>query len=183
MGGLHSLRHLEGRYSSLPLPSFWCFSAVLGIPWLADSTLQSSIFPGCSPCVSSPVFPLCIPLCPNFPFSKNISPIRLAPILRNSTWLYLQRPDSQVRLHTFWSSGGKAFGGRGAHATTLLVPLLLLFVDQENDAQVHLASKYWRARIQSLLSPKSALFVSASYCLLRTQQVVCSSPWATQDRF
>jgi len=83
MEELCPLGHLERKYSSLPLPSFWWFSANLGIPWLSvHHSSPPFSHDVCSLCVSSPVFPLLMSLCVQIsPFYREISHFGLEPIL------------------------------------------------------------------------------------------------------
>lgn len=58
VGRVSSFRRLRGRICSMPLPGLWWLQVTLGIPWLADASLQSvqrrhMAFPLCL-CVSSP---------------------------------------------------------------------------------------------------------------------------------
>ena len=93
-----------GEDPSLLLPSFWWFLAILGIPWLVDTLLQSLL-------PSSHGVSLSMYLCPNFPLLIRTSVIELGHTLIQYdlilAWLHLQGPYFQIRSysHSYWWIG------------------------------------------------------------------------------
>lgn len=72
--------HPEGsRGFFFALPSFWWLPAVLGVPWLVTSSLQSLPL---SPCGLLPCDVICVCVCVLSPFYKDISHIGVrAPLI------------------------------------------------------------------------------------------------------
>lgn len=80
--------------------SFWCLPKILGIPWLADVSVQSHdhLLLGSSHHLPSMHVCLCVPI---FPFHKDISRIGLGPALMTSFDLIISvKPQFQTRSHS-----------------------------------------------------------------------------------